>query len=143
MLCAVIQCKLMKWRNLIHYTTTTCGPHPLLSHPILSSHRIRSHPMSYCPIPCYATLRYTKTHCTAVLRTTYPLLRPPLRPQPAYKKGLEYGVRAPVFYGNLREQTGENGFPRIRIVQEAWFVLTVLTDISESLRKPRGVFGKM
>ena len=25
---------------------------------------------------------------------------------------LEYGVRAPVSYGNLREQTGENGFPR-------------------------------
>ena len=28
------------------------------------------------------------------------------------KRVLEYGVRAPVFYGNLREQTGENGFPR-------------------------------
>ena len=26
---------------------------------------------------------------------------------------LEYGVRAPVFYGNLREQTGESGFLRI------------------------------
>ena len=24
-----------------------------------------------------------------------------------------YGVRAPVFCGNLREQTGENSFPRI------------------------------
>ena len=24
----------------------------------------------------------------------------------------EYGVPAAVFYGNLREQTGENGFPR-------------------------------
>ena len=30
-----------------------------------------------------------------------------------FKRGLEYGVQAPVFYGNLREQTGENGFPRI------------------------------
>ena len=29
------------------------------------------------------------------------------------KRVLEYGVQAPVFYGNLREQTGENGFPRI------------------------------
>ena len=29
------------------------------------------------------------------------------------KRGLEYGVRAPVFYGNLREQTGENGSLRI------------------------------
>ena len=28
------------------------------------------------------------------------------------KRGLEYGVRPPVFYGNLWEQTGENGFPR-------------------------------
>ena len=28
------------------------------------------------------------------------------------KRVLEYGVRAPVFYGNLREQTGENGSPR-------------------------------
>ena len=28
------------------------------------------------------------------------------------KRGLEYGVRAPVFYGNLLEQTGENSFPR-------------------------------
>ena len=28
------------------------------------------------------------------------------------KRVLEYGVGAPVFYGNLREQTGENGFPR-------------------------------
>ena len=29
------------------------------------------------------------------------------------KRGLEYEVWAPVFYGNLWEQTGENGFPRI------------------------------
>ena len=29
-----------------------------------------------------------------------------------YKRGLEYGIGAPVFCGNLREQTGENGFPR-------------------------------
>ena len=29
------------------------------------------------------------------------------------KRVLEYGVRAPVFYGNLREQTGQNGFPQI------------------------------
>ena len=28
------------------------------------------------------------------------------------KRVLEYGVRAPVFHGNLREQTGGNGFPR-------------------------------
>ena len=25
-----------------------------------------------------------------------------------YKRGLEYGVTAPAFYGDLREQTGEN-----------------------------------
>ena len=30
----------------------------------------------------------------------------------AIKSVLEYGVRAPVFYGNLREQMGENSFPR-------------------------------
>ena len=29
------------------------------------------------------------------------------------KRGLECGVRAPVFCGNPREQTGENGFPQI------------------------------
>ena len=29
-----------------------------------------------------------------------------------YKRGLKHGVRAPVFYGKLREQTAENGFPR-------------------------------
>ena len=29
------------------------------------------------------------------------------------KRVLEYGVLATLFYGNLREQTGENGFPRI------------------------------
>ena len=29
------------------------------------------------------------------------------------KRGLEYGARAPVFYGNLREQTGEDGVPPI------------------------------
>ena len=29
------------------------------------------------------------------------------------KRVLEYGVRARVFYRNLREQTGENGFPQI------------------------------
>ena len=27
-----------------------------------------------------------------------------------FKRGLGYGVRAPVFYGNLREQTGEKRF---------------------------------
>ena len=27
------------------------------------------------------------------------------------KRVLEYGIRAPVFHGNVREQTGENGFP--------------------------------
>ena len=31
---------------------------------------------------------------------------------PRDKRGLEHGVRAPVFYGNLQEQTGESGFPR-------------------------------
>ena len=30
-----------------------------------------------------------------------------------YKGVLESGVRAPAFYGHLREQTGENGFPRM------------------------------
>ena len=32
--------------------------------------------------------------------------------EPPGERVREYGVRAPVFYGNLREQTGENGFPR-------------------------------
>ena len=32
---------------------------------------------------------------------------------PSIEGVLEYGVRAPVFCGNLREQTAENGFPRI------------------------------
>ena len=40
---------------------------------------------------------------------------------------LEYGVRAPVFYGNLPEQTGENGFPRIPTG-----ILFVLKEICEN-----------
>ena len=53
------------------------------------------------------------------------------------KRGLEYGVRAPVFYGNLREQTRENGFP----LKPAG-VLFCYFYISESLRKPPGVHGR-
>ena len=29
------------------------------------------------------------------------------------QRGLEYGVRTPFFYGKLRKQTGEDGFPQI------------------------------
>ena len=46
--------------------------------------------------------------------------------EPHCKRGLEYGVRASVFYGNLREQTV---FPR-ECLQEA---CVALTEISESL----------
>ena len=53
------------------------------------------------------------------------------------KRGLAYGV-APVFYGNLREQTGDNGFDEY--LQEACFVLT---EISENLRKTPGVYGRV
>ena len=52
---------------------------------------------------------------------------------------LEYGARAPVLYGSLREQTGENGFPRT----PAGNVFLVLTEISEGLRKPPGAYGRM
>ena len=51
---------------------------------------------------------------------------------------LEQGVRAPVFYGNLLEQTGGHGF-----LQIPTGILVVLTYISESLRKPSGVYGIM
>ena len=51
------------------------------------------------------------------------------------KRGLEYGVRAPGFYGNLREQTGENGFPRIHTGS--------LFRSYRNLRKPPGVYGIM
>ena len=33
--------------------------------------------------------------------------------RPPVREYLSAGLRAPVFYGNLREQTGESGFPRI------------------------------
>ena len=58
----------------------------------------------------------------------------PLRSPPhTHKRVLEYGVRAPVFCGNLREKIvfHEN-------LQEACFVLT---EISQSLRKPPEVYG--
>ena len=51
---------------------------------------------------------------------------------------LEYGVRAPVFYGNLREKTGETVFHEY--LHEACFVLT---EISENLWKPPGVYEIM
>ena len=54
------------------------------------------------------------------------------------KIALEYGpyrVRAPDFYGNLREQTGENGFPRIPT--------GTLFCSYRSLQKPPGVYGIM
>ena len=50
----------------------------------------------------------------------------------------EYGVRAPVFYGNLQESTGEKVFHEY--LQKACFDLT---DISDNLRKPPGVYGIM
>ena len=50
------------------------------------------------------------------------------------KGGLEYGVRPPVFYGSLREKTVFHEY-----LQEA---CCVLTEISESLRKPLGVYGR-
>ena len=53
------------------------------------------------------------------------------------KRGLEYGMRASVFYGNLREQTGENGFARIPTGS-----LSCSYRISENLRKPPGVYGR-
>ena len=46
---------------------------------------------------------------------------------PTHKRVLEYGVRAPVLYGNLREQKGGTGFPRT----------------PNTYRKPPGVFGRM
>ena len=51
------------------------------------------------------------------------------------KRGLEYGVRAPVFYGSKREKTFFHEY-----LQEACFVLT---EIFESLWKPPGVYGRM
>ena len=51
---------------------------------------------------------------------------------------LEYGVRATVFYGSLREQMGENDVREN--LQEACHVLT---EISEHLRKPPGTHGIM
>ena len=47
-----------------------------------------------------------------------------------FKRGLEYGVRAPVFYGNLREKTVFREF-----VREA---CCVLTENSENLLQPYG-----
>ena len=68
-------------------------------------------------------------------RSLPPLKKRPRRSQAGDKRVLEYGVRAPAFYGNLREQTvfHEN-------LLEACFVLI---EISESLRKPPGDYGRM
>ena len=55
-----------------------------------------------------------------------------------FKRVLEYGVWAPVFYGHLREQTGENGFHEY--LQEYCFVLAKITEI---LRKPTGFYRRM
>ena len=52
-----------------------------------------------------------------------------------FRRGLEYGVLALVFYGNLQEQT-----VFLEFLQEACFVLT---EISEGLRKPPGVYGRV
>ena len=54
------------------------------------------------------------------------------------KRVLEYGVRAPVFYGNLREETGENGFPRIPTASMFCSCRNL-----RRLRKPPGVYGRM
>ena len=51
------------------------------------------------------------------------------------KRGLEYGVRALVFYGNLRQQMGEHSFPRIPTGN--------LFCSYRNLRKPLGVHGRM
>ena len=48
------------------------------------------------------------------------------------KRGLEYGVRAPVFYGNLRKQTGEH----ISFCEHLQEACVVLAEIYEHLRKP-------
>ena len=47
----------------------------------------------------------------------------------------QYGVRAPVFCGNLREQAGESGFPRIPTGN--------MFCSSGNLRKTPGVYGIM
>ena len=52
-----------------------------------------------------------------------------------HKRVLENGVRAPVFCGSLREQTGENGFPRKPTGS--------LFCSCGNLRKPPGVYGRM
>ena len=56
------------------------------------------------------------------------------------KRVLEYGVRAPVFFGNLREQTGENCFPRR---PTGSLFCSYCTDIFEHLRKPPGGYWRM
>ena len=51
------------------------------------------------------------------------------------KRVLEYGVRAPVFYWNLREHTGGNGVPRKPTGN--------MFCSYRNLRKPPGVYGIM
>ena len=50
------------------------------------------------------------------------------------ERGLEYGVQAPVFYGNLREQTGENICPRIP-TGNLFLLLQTSPKISGNLRE--------
>ena len=49
------------------------------------------------------------------------------------KRGLECLVRAPVFYGSLREQTGENGF--YEYLEELVMFLQKSANISGNLRE--------
>ena len=56
------------------------------------------HTIIYYTLLYYTTLYYTVLYYTILYWAT--------------ERALECGVRAPVSCGNLREQTGENGFPR-------------------------------
>ena len=83
---------------------------------------------------CTHVVRCRKSHAAgcmlhAVCRVLYAVLYD--------KRGLEHGVRAPVFYGNLREQTGENGIPRIPTGSLccSYRNLRKYSETSESLRE--------
>ena len=68
----------------------------------------------YTYIYIYIYIVYNRcTDCDASFTNTGGRCAAEVRKRRLLKRGLEHGVRAPVFYGNVQEQTGENGFPRI------------------------------
>ena len=74
---------------------------------------------------------HNKTTLIMIITTIHILIR-------IIKRGHAYGVRAPVFYGNLREQTGQRGLPRVPSGS-----LCCSYRYLRKYLKPPGVYGRL